>query len=91
MDSKSNETISHISSVVKNLTLKIEKDVNLGNGLITYIYGDSSYEQESMGDIDGTPAFIFHAPQELKNDISSHEIRYNGSFENFNVCLIHHQ
>ena len=25
MDSKSNETISHISSVVKNLTLKIEK------------------------------------------------------------------
>ena len=69
------------------LTLKIEKDVNLGNGLITYIYGDSSYEQESMGDIDGTPAFIFHAPQELKNDISSHEIRYNGSFENFDVLI----
>jgi iron complex outermembrane receptor protein len=72
---------------VSSLTLKVEKDVDFGNGLITYIYGDSSIEMQSMGDIDGLPIFIFHAPQELEDDYSSHEIRFNGSFENFDLLV----
>ena len=72
---------------VSSLTLKVEKDVDFGNGLITYIYGDSSTEMQSMGDIDGLPIFIFHAPQELEDDYSSHEIRFNGSFENFDLLV----
>ena len=70
-----------------SLVVKIEKDVNFGDGLITYLHGDNSYEMDSMGDIDGTMAFIFHAPQKLEDSSSSHEFRYNGSFENFDLLI----
>ena len=42
---------------------------------------------DSIGDIDGTPAFIFHAPQRATDDQSSHEIRYDGSFEKFDLLM----
>lgn len=81
------DEIGYLQDTSDSLVLKIEKDVGLGNGLVTYIYGDSSYEMDSIGDIDGTPAFIFHAPQRAVDDQSSHEIRYDGSFENFEVLI----
>jgi iron complex outermembrane receptor protein len=68
-----------------SLVVKVEKDVAFGNGLITYIYGDSEYTADSIGDIDGTMAFIFHAPNKIKDALSSHELRFNGSFENFDL------
>ena len=71
----------------ESLVLKVEKDVEFGDGLITYIYGDNSYKMDSIGDIDGTMAFIFHAPQKLDDSSSSHELRYNGSFENFDLLV----
>ena len=30
-------------------------------------------------------AFIFHAPNKIKDALSSHELRFNGSFENFDL------
>jgi iron complex outermembrane recepter protein len=68
-----------------SLVVKVEKDVAFGDGLITYIYGDSEYTGDSIGDIDGTMAFIFHAPNKIKDALSSHELRFNGSFKNFNL------
>ena len=68
-----------------SLVVKVEKDVTFGDGLITYIHGSSEYAGDSIGDIDGTMAFIFHAPNKIKDELSSHEIRYNGSFENFEL------
>ena len=68
-----------------SLVVKVEKDVAFGEGLITYIYGDSEYTADSIGDIDGTMAFIFHAPNKIKDALSSHELRFNGSFKNFNL------
>lgn len=68
-----------------SLVVKVEKDVAFGDGLITYIYGDSEYTADSIGDIDGTMAFIFHAPNKIKDALSSHELRFNGSFKNFNL------
>ena len=68
-----------------SLVVKVEKDVAFGDGLITYIYGDSEYTADSIGDIDGTMAFIFHAPNKIKDALSSHELRFNGSFENFDL------
>ena len=69
----------------KMVVVKVEKDVAFGDGLITYIYGDSEYTADSIGDIDGTMAFIFHAPNKIKDALSSHELRFNGSFENFDL------
>jgi iron complex outermembrane receptor protein len=69
------------------MVLKVEKDIDFGDGQITYIFGDSTYEMDSIGDIDGTPAFIFHAPQRATDDQSSHEIRYGGSFEKFDLLM----
>ena len=45
----------------------------------------SEYTADSIGDIDGTMAFIFHAPNKIKDALSSHELRFNGSFENFDL------
>jgi iron complex outermembrane receptor protein len=77
----------YLEDTSESMVLKIEKDIGFGDGLITYIYGDSSYEMDSIGDIDGTPAFIFHAPQRAVDDQSSHEIRYDGSFDKFNLLM----
>jgi iron complex outermembrane receptor protein len=77
----------YLEDTSESMVLKIEKDIEFGDGLITYIYGDSSYEMDSIGDIDGTPAFIFHAPQRAVDDQSSHEIRYDGSFDKFNLLM----
>jgi iron complex outermembrane receptor protein len=70
-----------------SMVLKVEKDIDFGDGMITYLYGDNSYEMDSMGDIDGTMMFIFHAPQKLTDDSSSHEFRYSGSFEKFDILV----
>ena len=71
----------------ETIVVKVEKDVSFGNGLITYLGGDNSYEMDSNGDIDGTRLTIFHAPQKLVDSSSSHEFRYNGSFEKFDILV----
>jgi iron complex outermembrane receptor protein len=77
----------YLEDTSESMVLKVEKDIDFGDGQITYIFGDSTYEMDSIGDIDGTPAFIFHAPQRATDDQSSHEIRYGGSFEKFDLLM----
>lgn len=77
----------YLEDTSESMVLKVEKDIDFGDGQITYIFGDSAYEMDSIGDIDGTPAFIFHAPQRATDDQSSHEIRYDGSFEKFDLLM----
>ncbi len=60
-------------------------DVDFGEGQITYLFGWRDYYAEGLGDIDATPVHIFHAPSELDDEQISHELRYNGRFDNVNV------
>jgi len=57
-------------------------DVGFGDGTITNILGWRLYDSESLGDIDATPAFLFHAPSSLDQTQWSNELRYAGTFGN---------
>ncbi len=57
-------------------------DVAFGDGQITNIFGWRKYEAASLGDIDASPAFVFHAPATTDQDQISNELRYAGSFGN---------
>lgn len=57
-------------------------DVNFGDGQIVNILGYREYESMTMGDIDASPVFLFHAPALTDQDQLSNELRYAGSFGN---------
>lgn len=63
-----------------NLILEANWDVDFGDGTITNILGYRQYESATLGDIDGTPVFIFHAGSRTDQDQISNELRYAGSF-----------
>lgn len=65
-----------------NLIAEINWDVGFGDGTITNILGYRKYESNTLGDIDSTPAFIFHAPAITNQDQVSNELRYSGSWDN---------
>lgn len=65
-----------------NLIAEINWDVDFGDGTITNILGYRQYESNTLGDIDSTPAFIFHAPAITNQDQISNELRYSGSWDN---------
>lgn len=62
-----------------NLIAEFNWDVEFGDGTITNILAYRQYESENMGDIDSTPAFLFHAPSSTDQDQLSNELRYAGS------------
>lgn len=64
---------------------KTEYDVDFGNGTITNIFGYRDLSLTSVGDIDSTPAFIFHSTTEMEQDQISNELRYAGSFTGIDV------
>ena len=55
-------------------------DVDFGSGQITNILGWREYESNTLGDIDASPLFFFHAPATTNQDQFSNELRYAGSF-----------
>lgn len=59
--------------------------VEFGNGTITNILAWRDYEGRSLGDIDATPAFLFHAPASTDQNQWSNELRYAGTFGNVDV------
>ena len=61
---------------------EVNLDVEFGEGTITNIAGWREYESATLGDIDATPNFIFHAPATTNQDQFSNELRYAGSFGN---------
>ncbi|MDH3441569.1 MAG: TonB-dependent receptor plug domain-containing protein, partial [Gammaproteobacteria bacterium] len=64
-----------------NLIAEFNFDVAFGDGTITNILGYREYESETMGDIDATPLFLFHAPSSIDQDQLSNELRYSGGWD----------
>ncbi len=59
---------------------QLDQGVDFGDGTITAIFGYRDYEAESLGDIDASPVWIFHAPAWLESEQTTFELRYNGLF-----------
>jgi iron complex outermembrane receptor protein len=68
-----------------NVILEANWDVEFGDGQITNILAYRDYESATMGDIDSTPLFLFHAPARTDQDQLSNELRYSGNFDNLFV------
>lgn len=68
-----------------NVIAEANWDVAFGNGRITDILAYREYNSSTMGDIDATPLFLFHAPSKTNQDQLSNELRYAGSFDNLYV------
>lgn len=62
------------------LIAEVNWDVSFGDGVITNIFGWREYSSMTLGDIDATPIFLFHAPSQTEQDQISNEIRYAGRF-----------
>ena len=60
-------------------------NVGFGDGTITNIVGFRDYEATSLGDIDATPGFLFHAPGSIAQEQWSNELRYAGTFGDIDV------
>lgn len=65
--------------------LETNLDVPFGAGRITNIFGWRQYDSESASDIDATPVFGFHARAMSAQEQWSNELRYAGTFGNFDV------
>lgn len=61
-------------------TAEINIDVPFGDGRITNIFGWRDVGGDTLGDIDGTPFWLFHATSDTTHEQISNEIRYAGRF-----------
>ena len=57
-------------------------DIDFGEGQIVNILGWREYSNDTLGDIDASPLFFFHAFSTTDQSQWSNELRYSGSFEN---------
>jgi iron complex outermembrane receptor protein len=62
--------------------LETSLDVDFGDGQIVNIFGYRAYENSTLGDIDASPLFVFHAFSDTDHSQWSNELRYAGSFGN---------
>ena len=58
-------------------------DVGFGDGQVVNILGWRQYENNTNGDIDSSPLFIFHALSNTDQSQWSNELRYSGSFDKY--------
>ena len=65
-----------------HVVAEVNWDVDFGEGQITNIFGWREYSSETLGDIDASPLFFFHAPATTDQDQISNELRYAGTFGN---------
>ena len=65
--------------------LEASWDVGFGDGQVVNILGWRQYENATLGDIDSSPLFIFHAYSTTDQDQWSNELRYSGSFDNYYI------
>lgn len=63
-----------------NASLETNWDVSFGEGQITNILGYRDYTSNTLGDIDASSFFVFHAPAKTDQDQWSNELRYSGNF-----------
>ena len=66
-------------------TAEMNLDVGLGDGKITNIFGWRKFESDSLSDIDGRAVTVFHIGNYIKQHQFSNELRYAGTFGNFEV------
>jgi iron complex outermembrane recepter protein len=66
-------------------TLEANFDVAFGDGRITNIAGYRAYTAFVTSDIDSSPAYTFHADTLTRQDQFSNELRYAGTFGDFEV------
>ncbi len=67
------------------VTFQLDWDVAFGNGTITNIFAYRDFYQESDGDIDAQPVWLFHSEVINSSEQFSNELRYNGIFGNANI------
>lgn len=65
---------------VQSQTFSLRTDWDLNFGTLTNIFGYRNFEQETVGDIDSLPVFLFHSDTRSEQDQISNEIRYAGTF-----------
>lgn len=68
-----------------NAILEASLDVGFGDGQVVNILGYRQYENATLGDIDSSPFFVFHALSTTDQSQWSNELRYSGSFGNYYV------
>ncbi|MEM6539322.1 MAG: TonB-dependent receptor, partial [Pseudomonadota bacterium] len=68
---------------VTNLSLRGDWDLNFGT--LTNIFGYRTVDQETRGDIDALPIFIFHSDTLTEGEQISNELRYAGTWGAFDV------
>ncbi|SDE10888.1 TonB-dependent receptor [Kordiimonas lacus] len=66
-------------------SLRADLDVAFGDGTISNIFGYRDFQQQTSGDIDALPAFIFHSDSDLRQEQVSNELRYAGRFGNVDL------
>ncbi len=59
--------------------------VGFGDGTITNIFGWRKYGSRTLLDVDGTPLLGFHARTVVEQDQLSNELRYAGTFGDFDI------
>ena len=66
--------------VADSITVEANLDVAFGDGTITNIFNFRDTRGTSVGDIDGTPFWLFHSFADNRLEQMSNEIRYSGRF-----------
>jgi iron complex outermembrane recepter protein len=62
-----------------------ETNWEIGNGTLTNIFGWRTIDIDNLSDIDAQPISVFHARARTDNEQFSNELRYSGSFDNFDL------
>ncbi|GGY43947.1 TonB-dependent receptor [Parvularcula lutaonensis] len=70
---------------VEAQTLSLRTDWELDFGTLTNITGYRNFTQNTLGDIDSTPAFLFHSDTQTEQEQISNELRYAGTWGAFDV------
>ena len=66
-------------------TISLRTDWDLNFGTLTNIMGYRNLEQDTLGDIDSLPVFIFHSDTQTEQEQFSNELRYAGTWGAFDV------
>jgi iron complex outermembrane receptor protein len=60
---------------------------DIGPGTLTNVFGWRQYDATTRGDIDATPAFLFHSSTETAQEQFSNELRYAMSFDRLDLTV----
>ena len=68
-------------------TGSVTAELDIGPGTLTNIFGYRDYSAATRGDIDATPAFLFHSNTLTEQDQISNEIRYAVSTDRLDITV----